>query len=250
MSNLQMGPADTRRKQRRGSRKNGEQSEKLLVQRLRDNALSIALIALFLIFLIGQSIAGFSTYNDEQREHDEQATTYLHYLTTGHFIESVGENWESEFLQMFAYVLFTVFLVQKGSSESKDPDKEEPVDEDPRTKADDPNAPWPVRKGGLILKLYENSLGLAFLLLFLISMALHAMGGGAEYNAEQLAHGKPAISLFAYLGTSRFWFESLQNWQSEFLAIGAMVVLSVFLRQRGSPESKPVASPHSSTGSH
>jgi hypothetical protein len=219
-----------------------------MMQRLRENALSLVLVALFLLFLVGDSIAGFYEYNDEQREHGEQPATYLHYLTTGNFIESVGENWESEFLQMFAYVLFTVFLVQKGSSESKDPDKEEAVDEDPRTKADDPQAPWPVHKGGFILKLYENSLALAFLLLFLFSFVLHILGGGAEYNAEQMTHGQPTISLLAYLGTSRFWFESMQNWQSEFLAMGAMVVLSIHLRQRGSPESKPVASPHSKTG--
>lgn len=210
--------------------------------------MSLVLIVLFLLFLAGQSIAGVQEYNSEQSEHGEPPTTYLHYLTTGHFIESVGENWESEFLQMFAYVLFTVFLVQKGSSESKDPDKEEAVDEDPRARMDDPAAPWPVRKGGLILKLYENSLALAFGLLFLISFGLHVWGGSIEYNAEQVAHGGSTVPLLAYLGTSRFWFESLQNWQSEFLAIGAMVVLSIYLRQRGSPESKPVASPHHATG--
>ena len=105
-----------------------------------------------------------------------------------------------------------------------------------------------MRKGGLILKLYENSLSIAFLVLFLISVAMHALGGAVEYNAEQVAHHQPTIPLLAYLTTARFWFESLQNWQSEFLAIAAMVVLTIFLRQRGSPESKPVASPHSSTG--
>lgn len=194
----------------------------LRVRRIRENALSLVLIALFLFFLVGMSIVGLHNYNEDQREHGEPPTTYLHYLTTGSFIESVGENWESEFLQMFAYVLLTVFLVQKGSSESKDPDREEAVDEDPRTKADDLNAPWPVRKGGFILKLYENSLALAFLLLFLMSMVLHAVGGAAEYNAEQIAHHQHTIPMLGYLGTSRFWFESLQNWQSEFLAIAAM----------------------------
>ncbi len=219
-----------------------------LLRRLHENALSLALIALFLVFFVGMSVVGHQNYNDDQREHGEQPISYVHYLTTGSFVEAVGENWESEFLQMFAYILLTVFLVQKGSSESKDPEKEEAVDEDPRARADDPAAPWPVRKGGFILKLYENSLASAFLVLFLVSVALHALGGAAEYNAEQVAHHQPTIPLLAYLGTARFWFESLQNWQSEFLAIAAMVVLSIFLRQRGSPESKPVASPHHATG--
>jgi hypothetical protein len=215
---------------------------------MRASALSLSLLALFLILLGGMSVVGHQNYNDDQREHGEQPITYAQYLTTGSFVEAVGENWESEFLQMFAYVMLTVFLVQKGSAESKDPDKEEAVDEDPRTRADDPSAPWPVRKGGFILKLYENSLSIAFLVLFLISVALHALGGTAEYNAEQLAHHQHTISLLGYLASARFWFESLQNWQSEFLAIAAMVVLTIFLRQRGSPESKPVASPHRSTG--
>lgn len=219
-----------------------------LLHWMRTSALSLSLLALFMLFLVGMSVVGLQNYNDDQREHGEQPITYGQYLTTGSFVEAVGENWESEFLQMFAYVILTVFLVQKGSSESKDPDNKEAVDEDPRTRADDPSAPWPVRKGGWVLKLYENSLSLAFLVLFLISVALHALGGTAEYNAEQVAHHRHTISLLGYLTSARFWFESLQNWQSEFLAIAAMVVLTIFLRQRGSPESKPVASPHHATG--
>ena len=222
--------------------------QRTLLRRLHENALTLALMGLFLIFLGGMSVVGLQNYNDDQREHGEQPISYAHYLTTGSFLEAIGENWESEFLQMFAYVLLTAFLVQKGSSESKDPDKKEAVDEDPRTRADDPGAPWPVRKGGIILKLYENSLATAFLVLFLISAAMHALGGAVEYNAEQVAHHQAPIPLLAYLTTARFWFESLQNWQSEFLAIAAMVVLTIFLRQRGSPESKPVASPHRATG--
>jgi hypothetical protein len=147
--------------------------------------------------------------------------------------------------------VLTVYLFQKGSSESKDPDEEEAVDRDPRLSKDKPDAPWPVRRGGLVLKLYENSLALAFLLLFLGSFLLHAVGGAREYNQDQLEHGQggQALSAFEYMGTSQFWFESLQNWQSEFLAIWAMVVFSIWLRQRGSPESKPVDAPHSQTGS-
>jgi hypothetical protein len=234
--------------QSRPKRGNEQDKGGALRRLLYANALSLVLIALFLVLLGGMSLVGLQNYNDDQREHGEQPITYVEYLTTGSFVEAVGENWESEFLQMFAYVLLTVFLVQKGSSESKDPEKEEAVDEDPRGRAGDLSTPWPVRKGGLILKLYENSLSIAFLVLFFISVAMHALGGAVEYNAEQVAHHQHAISLLAYLTTARFWFESLQNWQSEFLAIAAMVVLTIFLRQRGSPESKPVASPHSSTG--
>jgi hypothetical protein len=122
------------------------------------------------------------------------------------------------------------------------------VDRDPRNSRRK-NAPWPVRRGGFVLKLYENSLSLAFLLFFLISITMHAVSGASVYNEEQVEHGQPEqLSVLQYAGTSRFWFESLQNWQSEFLAIAAMVILSIFLRQRGSPESKPVDSPHDQTG--
>ncbi len=158
------------------------------------------------------------------------------------------ENWESEFLQMFAYVALTAFLFQKGSIESKDPDKTEEVDRDPRKSKNRRNVPWPVKKGGFVLVLYEYSLSLAFLLLFLMAFLLHAVGGAAEYSKEQIEHGQPAVSVLEFIGTSEFWFQSLQNWQSEFLAVLTMVILSIFLRQRWSAESKPVDAPHSQTG--
>jgi hypothetical protein len=219
---------------------------------LRENGLSLVLFFLFFVtLLVGQSYVGYRHYNEEQREHRQPTVTYTEYLATPHFLEATMENWESEFLQMFVYVMLTVYLYQKGSSESKDPDKEEAVDRDPRLSKDKPDAPGPVRRGGLVLKLYENSLSLAFLLLFLMSFLLHAVGGAREYNQDQAEHGQgaQAVSAFEYMGTSQFWFESLQNWQSEFLAIWAMVVFSIWLRQRGSPESKPVDAPHSQTGS-
>jgi hypothetical protein len=216
---------------------------------LRENGLSIVLVLLFLLFWLGQSAAGHREYNHEQQEHMQSEVGYSAYLRTAHFWEATAENWESEFLQMFGYVILTVFLFQKGSAESKKPDELEPVDREPgRTKRR--GAPGPVQRGGLALKLYENSLSLAFLLLFLISIAMHAVSGASEYRNEQAEHGNPEqLSVVQYAGTSRFWFESLQNWQSEFLALAAMVILSIFLRQRGSPESKPVDSPHSETGS-
>jgi len=215
---------------------------------LRENGLSLTLFFLFFVtFLVGQTIAGQREYNSEQREHNEPTVSYTAYLTTAHFGEATFENWESEFLQMGVYVLLTALLVQKGSAESKKPDEEEPQDADPRedVRAD---SPWPVRHGGVALRLYEHSLTIVLLLLFLASMLAHAATGAHEYSSEQQAHGEAAVSTWRYLTTSRFWFESLQNWQSEFLAVFAIVVLSIFLRQRGSSESKPVAAPHAMTG--
>jgi hypothetical protein len=215
----------------------------------RENGLSIVLISLFLVLWAGHSVAGYHEYNAEQREHGEPQAAYISYLGTSHFWESTAENWESEFLQIFCYVFLTAFLFQKGSAESKKLDEAEPVDRDPRASRSKADAPWPVRRGGLALKLYEYSLSLTFLLIFLVSIALHAVAGSADYNQEQRAHGQPTtLSPLQYATTSRFWFESFQNWQSEFLAIAAVVILSIFLRQRGSPESKPVDSPHNETG--
>jgi hypothetical protein len=214
----------------------------------RNNSLSIVLLLAFVLLLGGQSVAGHRVENEERVEHGEPPQGYVEYLTSGGFVEATAENWESEFLQMAAYVLLTIHLRQKGSSESKKLSGKEKVDADPRASAD-PRAPWPVRRGGFVLRVYENSLGLAFAALFLVSFALHAAGGAAAFNEEQAQHGAPPVSVLGYLGTSRFWFESLQNWQSEFLAVGSIVVLSIFLRQRGSPESKPVAARHDETGS-
>jgi hypothetical protein len=216
---------------------------------LRENGLSIVLITIFLLSLLGQSVAGQRDYNSEQTEHGKETVSYAAYLGTPHFWEALAENWESEFLQIFGYVLFTAFLYQKGSAESKKLDEPEPVDRDPWKVRPKPDSPWPVRRKGFVLKVYEHSLSLAFLLLFMVSIGIHAAAGAAEYNAEQAAHGSPiGLNALQYMGTSRFWFESLQNWQSEFLSLAAVVVLSIFLRQRGSPESKPVDSPHSETG--
>ena len=215
---------------------------------LRENGLSIVLFLLFLFSLVGQTLTGHSEYNEDQQEHGQPTVGVVEYLATGHFVEAIFENWESEFLQMSAYVVFTVFLYQKGSSESKKPDTLERVDLVPKQSRKEKDAPWPVRRGGWVLKLYENSLSLTLFLLFLASFVLHAAGGVKEYNQDQLEHGKQAMSMIQYMGSSRFWFESFQNWQSEFLSVGAMVVLSIFLRQKGSPESKPVDSPHSDTG--
>jgi hypothetical protein len=180
---------------------------------MRNNGLSITLAAMFLVFMVVQT-----------------------------------ENWESEFLQMAVYVLFTVFLFQRGSAESKKLHETESVDRDPRFFQSRADAPWPVRKGGAVLRLYENSLSLAFVILFLLAFGLHALGGAARHNDEAAAHGGEILSVWEFLQTPQFWFESFQSWQSEFLALLAMVLLSVYLRQRGSPESKPVDAAHRETG--
>lgn len=216
-------------------------------QKLRDNGLSIVVFLIAALTLIGQTLTGYRVYNHEQQD-NHQATIHLtQYLTTGHFVEAVFENWESEFLQMGMYILLTACLYQKGSAESKDPEKEEETDEEP-TEHLQPDSPGPVWRGGLIEKVYENSLSLALFGLFFLSFILHAAGGAKSYSEDQLAHGGHAVGMIGYMGTSQFWFESFQNWQSEFFSIGMIVVLTIFLRQKGSPQSKPVAAPNAETG--
>ncbi len=215
---------------------------------VKEHGLLLANIGLFLVFFGGMVFSGAADYSEDQLAHGEPAVTVLGYLGTGAFLEATFENWESEFLQMGMYVILTVFLFQKGSSESKPMGKVAPQDEDPRDATLKQATPWPVRRGGWVLKLYEHSLSIMFLLLFAASFALHAVGGSEEYSSEQQSHGQPPVTVLGYLATSRFWFESFQNWQSEFLAVGVLVGASVYLRERGSPESKPVAEPHYETG--
>ncbi len=217
-----------------------------LKRALAENGLSLTLFALFLAFIGGQIFSGQRAYNEELAEHGHAAVGLARYLTSGHFLEALFENWESEFLQMAAFVVLTVKLIQKGSSESKSREQE-PQDEDPRRHGTRPDAPWPVRRGGVWLKLYERSLSVALFALFLLSFVMHAVGGHWQANEEHLLHGQAPESLAHYVASSQFWFESFQNWQSEFFAVFAIVVLSIFLRQRGSPQSKPVAAPHRET---
>ena len=148
---------------------------------------------------------------------------------------------------MALFLIGSMFLYQKGSSESKDPDKEEDVDREPNPRRK--KAPWPVKKGGLALAIYKHSLCYAFTLLFLLSFYAHWKGSLKDYNEEQVLKGKPTETAVEYLSGSRFWFESFQNWQSEFLSIFAIVLLSVYLREQGSPQSKPVDASHEETGS-
>jgi hypothetical protein len=206
---------------------------------LRNNSLSIVFFTLFLFSIVGQAITGLKEHNEEMQEKGGKQVGMVQYLGSGHFIQSTFENWESEFLQMALFVVLTIFLYQKGSSESKDPDDPE-GEEDREPDPNKEDAPWPVKQGGLILKLYKHSLTIALFLLFALSFVVHWYGSLKDYNEEQQLVGKSTETASEYLSNSRFWFESFQNWQSEFLSVFAIVVLSVFLRQKGSPQSKPV----------
>ncbi len=211
------------------------------------NGLTIALVILFVLSITGQIVTGWKEYNDDREDFGRSPVKVAQYLTTGHFVQTTFENWESEFLQMGMYVLLTIWLRQKGSSESKDLYKKEEVDRTPDARKVD--APWPVKRGGIAMKVYKNSLSLAFILLFILSYALHAWGSLKNYNEEQIFKGKAVVSMVDFMKEPRFWFESFQNWQSEFVAVISIVVLSIFLRQQGSPESKPVDASNDETGS-
>ncbi len=209
------------------------------------NSLSIVFLLLFIITLLAQALTGWKEHNSELEDAGRSEVSLGTYLQTGHFISSTFENFQSEFLQMALYVILTVSLRQKGSSESKKLVGKEDVDREPRATKD---APWPVRKGGWVLKLYSMSLSLTFTVLFFISWGMHLYGSLNDHNEQQLLNGEAPFTLAQYLGEPAFWFETFQNWQSEFLSVASIVILSIYLRQKGSPESKPVDAPHSETG--
>lgn len=211
-----------------------------------ENSLLLVVGLFVVLTLAGQFATGWHEYNEDLQEMGLAELSAGQYFRSGHFLEATFENWESEFLQMGLYVLLTVWLRQRGSSESKKLYEEEEVDAEPDPGKKD--APWPVRRGGWVLALYKQSLSLAFFALFLASLWLHAKGGAEVFSIEQVHNGEAPASTLEYMATSRFWFESLQNWQSEFLSIVSIVGLSVFLRQQGSPESKPVDTAHGATG--
>lgn len=215
---------------------------------LKDNGLTIVLVLLSIATIGGMMLTGWTVYNHELAEHGAAQIGLSAYATSGHFLSSLFENWESEFMQMSAYVMLTAFLFQRGSAESKDPDGPSVVDEDPSAKADDIDAPWPVRAGGWARSVYSYSLGIALASLFVLTLVLHLRYSAEAENAQAMIHGQPTTSMWDHTGSAQFWFESLQNWQSEFLSTAVIVVLSIFLRFKGSPESKPVAAPHIQTG--
>lgn len=215
---------------------------------LVENSLSIVLFSLFVMFLLGLSITGYLYENDELSMHHQSSINYGEYVMSAGFVEAVFENWESEFLQMWALVVLTIWLVQKGSADSKKLRGKNPVDTSSRYSIIHASG-WKNRKKGIIEMLYANSLSIVLFGLFIASFILHAIGGAEAASQEALQHGTAKIGVLDYIGSSQFWFESFQNWQSEFLAVAALIVLSVFLRQRRSPESKVVGEPNSKTGS-
>jgi hypothetical protein len=212
----------------------------------RNNGLSIVFFLLFLLSLAGQVVSGQKEHNEALKELGAPPVGMTQYLRSGHFLQATFENWESEFLQMALFLILTMFLYQKGSAESKDPDKKNDVDREPNPRRK--GAPWAVRRGGLILAIYRHSLCYTFSLIFLLSFIVHWKGSLKDYNEEQLLKHLPTESAMQYLFNARLWFESFQNWQSEFLSIFAMVVFSIFLREQYSPQSKPVDAPDSETG--
>jgi len=213
----------------------------------KDNSLTIVLMAAFALSMVGHVFSGWLSNNKELIEHGAQAVSLGAYLVGGEFLSSLFENWESEFLQMGAYVFLTAWLIQRGSAESRDPDA---PDREAVADAETPqaNKPRGARASGLLRWVYENSLGLALLALFLISFVLHWINSARMADDMALLHGMAAQGVWARLADSAFWFESFQNWQSEFLSTAMLVVLSIYLRQKHSPESKAVAAPDSSTG--
>jgi hypothetical protein len=217
---------------------------------LRDNALSLVFGGLFFLTLAGQAVSGAADYNAEQISKGLEPVSLLEYVTSSSFGVDVMENWQSEYLQFFLYIFGTVWLIQRGSSESKKPG-EEGTESDKEQKigryADEDSPDW-ARVGGWRTALFSRSLGLLMGGLFLLTWAASSIAGWAAYNSEQLGDRQDPVSWVGYLGQADFWNRSFQNWQSEMLAVGSMAVFTVYLRQRGSPESKPVGVAHAETG--
>lgn len=211
------------------------------------NGLALVAFGAFGLFAVLQSVFGWQVRNEELALAGQAADTYWHYLSTGHFGEAIFENWESEFLQMGSYVLLTAYLVQRGSPDSKPLDGKDRAEDDPAKAT--AASPRLSRTRGLLHLVYRNSLSLVLFAFFALSMVGHLLSGTAGYNEEQaLENGAPPITAWQFLGRPEFWYQSMQNWQSEFLAVGCLVVLGIVLRQHGSPESKPVTVPHDHTG--
>jgi hypothetical protein len=217
----------------------------------RDNSLSLVFGALFLLALVGQAISGVADYNANQESAGLATISLGEYVTSSTFGVDVMENWQSEYLQFFLFIFATVWLIQLGSTESKpvgqegkETDKEQKVG-----KYTEPSSPRWAKAGGWRTALYSRSLGAVMGTLFLLTWAASAVAGWAAFNSEQLMDHEDPVGFWAYLGEADFWNRSFQNWQSEFLAVGSMAVFSVYLRHRGSPESKPVGESHATTGS-
>jgi hypothetical protein len=212
---------------------------------LRRNGLGLLLLALATLALCGQLASGWLAYNDDLVAHGLAPVDLVAYIGSGHFISATFENWESEFFQMGLYVLLTAKLYQAGSAESRPL----PGESEPAPLVRKGTKPWPVRRGGAWRRLYDHSLSITFALLFLVSFALHAYGSWRHAIVESLVAGEALPTFVEHVRGAQFWFESFQNWQSEFLSVLALVMLSIWLREKDSPESKAVEAPHSQTGS-
>jgi hypothetical protein len=220
------------------------------VRTLRDHGLSLFFLSIFFAALIGHAIAGHAEFNNEAIEHGSETLSFWSYVVSPDFGQAVMENWQSEYLQFTLFIVATVWFVQKGSPESKKLDEVgTESDEDQKVgqyaTADSPK--W-ARARGLKLAIYSNSLLIVMGAIWLGSWLAHSLTGWRAYNETQLDHDSSTLGWVQYLGSADFWETTLQNWQSEFLAVGSMAVLAIYLRQRGSPESKPVGAPHESTG--
>jgi len=209
-----------------------------------ENSLTIVFLLFMALSLFGQAYFGWHEHNEFLEDNEQPMIGLIDYLGTGHFIQATFENWESEFLQMALFVILTIFLRQRGSSESKPIGEEDDSDKEPVPSKD---APWAVRKGGIALAMYKHSLSISFIILFLFTFIVHFYGSLADHNEEMLLKGKPPETAGEFFSSSKFWFESFQNWQSEFLAVASIVFLSIYLRQKGSPQSKPVDTPNHKT---
>jgi hypothetical protein len=216
---------------------------------LRDHGLALFFGALFLAALLGQALTGVAVYNTEQATSGLPDVSFWQYVTSSSFAVDVAENWQSEYLQFVVFILATVWLVQRGSPESKKPG-EEGTESDEEQKvgqfAEDDSPPW-ARVRGLRLAVFSRSLGMVMGTIFVVSWLAQFIAGRAAFNEQRLRDLQDPVDVWGYLHSADFWNRSLQNWQSEFLAVGSMVVLSIYLRQRGSPESKPVGAPHEAT---
>ena len=217
--------------------------------KIRQHGLSIAFGIIFALAIIGQSIAGLTVFNEDQTVHGLAPVTYLQFVTSSEFVVDVAENWQSEYLQFFLFIFATIWLVQKGSPESKKPgdeglgtDEDQLVHENAR--GDSPK--W-AKARGWRHTIYANSLLIVMGTVFVLSWLIQSLSGVVVYNAEQAEHGESMITWAQYVLGADFWNRTLQNWQSEFLAVGSMIALSIYLRQRGSSESKPVGAPHDAT---
>jgi hypothetical protein len=218
---------------------------------LFDNSLSLFFLALFLISVVGHSVAGLFEYNAHQEQHGAATVSYFGYLSSSDFGANMLENWQSEWLQFWVFALATVWLIQKGSNESKRPDDAGlETDQKQRVGRHAPaDAPRWAKVKDWRLTIYSNSFFIVMGLVFLATWIAQSFASWTVFNDEQQAHDEPGVSWLTYVGSADFWERSLQNWQSEFLAVGTMVVFTIYLRQRGSPESKPVGAPHEETGS-